>query len=255
MNRDRFSFIAHTHRAICNPLSFDKLDGVIARLELPENAAAIDIGCGKAELLIRLAHAWGHRGDRGVRAVGVERSPLFAADAQRRVNDAGFAEHIAIHETDALAWLNANPAQRFDLACCTGSLHALGGYEPTLRTLLDRLNPAGWLLIAEGFWAKPPAPEYLKFLGDDESQFTTHAGNIERAIALGLTPHFAATATTDEWDDYEWTYSSTIESHVRENPDDPDASEMLARIRPWREAYLTWGRETLGFGVYLFRAP
>lgn len=255
MDRDRFSFIAHTRRDICNPLSFDKLDAVISRLELSENADAIDIGCGKAELLIRLAHAWGHRGDRGVRSVGVERSPLFAAEAKRRVGEAALTNEITIHESDALVWLNANPALRFDLACCTGSLHALGGYEPTLRTLLDRLNPGGWLLIGEGFWAQPPAPEYLKFLGDDETQFTTHAGNIELALKLGLTPYFAATASADEWDDYEWTYSSTIEQHVRENPGDPDANEMLERIRPWREAYLKWGRETLGFGIYLFRAP
>jgi hypothetical protein len=30
---------------------------------------------------------------------------------------------------------------------------------------------------------------------------------------------------------------------------------MLERIRRWRDAYLRWGRDTLGFGVYLFHRP
>ena len=54
------------------------------------------------------------------------------------------------------------------------------------------------------------------------------------------------------------TRSSTpamSKSHVRANPHDPDAQAMLERIRPWREAYLRWGRDTLGFGLYLFRLP
>jgi hypothetical protein len=30
---------------------------------------------------------------------------------------------------------------------------------------------------------------------------------------------------------------------------------MLKRIRRWRDAYLRWGRDTLGFAVYLFYRP
>ena len=30
---------------------------------------------------------------------------------------------------------------------------------------------------------------------------------------------------------------------------------MLERSRKWRDAYLRWGRDTLGFGVYLFARP
>jgi hypothetical protein len=37
------------------------------------------------------------------------------------------------------------------------------------------------------------------------------------------------------------------------HPDDPDRDAMLKRIRNWRDAYLRWGRSTLGFGLYLFQ--
>jgi len=30
---------------------------------------------------------------------------------------------------------------------------------------------------------------------------------------------------------------------------------MLERIRRWRDGYLRWGRDTLGFGLYLFYRP
>ena len=62
-------------------------------------------------------------------------------------------------------------------------------------------------------------------------------------------------ALDDEWDEYEWRYARPVETFVAENPDGPDAEEMLRKIRTWRDAYLRWGRDTLGFGLYLLRRP
>ena len=39
------------------------------------------------------------------------------------------------------------------------------------------------------------------------------------------------------------------------SPTIPDVPAMLERIRRWRDAYLRWGRDTLGFAVYLFYRP
>ena len=47
----------------------------------------------------------------------------------------------------------------------------------------------------------------------------------------------------------------SIERYAGEQPDDPDVPAMLKRIRRWRDAYLRWGRDTLGFAVYLFHRP
>jgi hypothetical protein len=32
-------------------------------------------------------------------------------------------------------------------------------------------------------------------------------------------------------------------------------AEKLAQSRAWRDGYLRWGRETMGFGFYLFLKP
>ena len=53
----------------------------------------------------------------------------------------------------------------------------------------------------------------------------------------------------------EWKYCRSIERYAREQPEDPDVPQMLERVRRWRDAYLRWGRETLGFAVYLFYRP
>jgi hypothetical protein len=65
----------------------------------------------------------------------------------------------------------------------------------------------------------------------------------------------ATTASQDEWDDYEWKYCRSIERYAREQLDDPDNPWMLERIRRWRDGYLRWGRDTLGFALYLFYRP
>ena len=47
----------------------------------------------------------------------------------------------------------------------------------------------------------------------------------------------------------------SVERYAREQPDDPDVGTMLDRARRWRDAYLRWGRDALGFAAYLFYRP
>lgn len=46
--------------------------------------------------------------------------------------------------------------------------------------------------------------------------------------------------------------ANAVERYVAAPPNDPDAPAMKARIDAWRALYLRWGRDTLGFGTYLF---
>jgi hypothetical protein len=39
------------------------------------------------------------------------------------------------------------------------------------------------------------------------------------------------------------------------DPDEPGADEMRAHIRRWNDAYRRWGRDTMGFALYLHRVP
>ena len=80
-----------------------------------------------------------------------------------------------------------------------------------------------------------------------------HTQNIFTAEDYGLIPLWSTVANEDDFDAYEWLYSKSIEDYCYMTPEDPDCPAMLGKIRSWREMYLKWGRDTLGFGLYLFR--
>lgn len=249
MNRAEFSYIAHQTHDYCNPISAIKVERLLDMLDLTAAARVVDFGAGKCELLIRLVERF------GVEATAIEPERLFADEARRRSLGRISAERLQVHEQTAEAFLCEHPHARFAAAACVGASHAFGEFSATLDALTDRVDPGGWLIIGEGYWKQPPSREYLEALGGSESELTTHANNVQRAVDKGLIPMWASTASDDDWDDYEWRYSASIEAHASQHPDDPDTPARLERIRRWRTAYLAWGRDTLGFGLYLFRKP
>ena len=132
----------------------------------------------------------------------------------------------------------------------------IGYFLTTLDNQLKAWTTSGgYILIGEGYWRTRAHPDYLAVLGAEHAQFLDHRGNVQAGIAAGLIPMHAATANLDEWDEYEWKYCRSIERYAREQPEDPDVPAMLERIRKWRDGYMRWGRDTLGFAVYLFYRP
>jgi SAM-dependent methyltransferase len=249
MDRTRFSHIAHRGLALCNPAGSARVDRAIELLELPRGAAALDIGAGKCEWLARIAERWGARG------TAIEPAGVFAAEARELQAATIAAGLLEIIEAPAAAYLASGAHARFDAVLCIGASHALGGYGPALDALIACTAPGGRMVFGEGYWKKTPDAAYLRALGGDESDLTSHAGNIRAAIERGCTPVWCTAVTDDECDEYEWAYSRNVEEFVREHPDDPDAAAMLARSRAWRDTVMNGGRETLGFGLYVFRAP
>ena len=77
----KFFDIIHREHAVCNPMSEAKLARLVELLRLPVGAQVVDIACGKGEFLVRLAEAYGVRGQ------GVDISPFFIAAAEQRRNE------------------------------------------------------------------------------------------------------------------------------------------------------------------------
>jgi hypothetical protein len=42
---------------------------------------------------------------------------------------------------------------------------------------------------------------------------------------------------------------------VEENKDDPDVTEIVKRVDHEKATYLQWGRDTVGWAIYLFKNP
>ena len=248
MDRNRFSAIAHRNHAFSNPLSEEKIMKMIRKVSPKPQDKIIDIGAGKCELLIRLVE------DYQISATAIELYDGSVEEAKRRASSripAGSIEYIV---EDANVAVERCEQGQYDIGICIGSTHALGGLESTIQTLKRLVKKNGYILIGEGYWKQTPSAEYLEALGGaDESECKSHADTVKAGEDLGLIPLWSYVANEDDWDDYEWLYSSSIENYCLENPDDPDFEAMLERIRTWRQTYLKWGRDTLGFGLYLYR--
>ncbi len=243
----KFTTVAHADHDLLSPLSMEKIARVIELMDLDPGARVLDVGCGKAELLIRLVERY------GAHAVGIDPNRAFLAEARatarRRVPGADLAFHPV-----AMADYTAVPGS-FDLACCLGATQAFGDLGSTLGALRALVRPGGQILIGEGYWRRPPGAGYLEVLEAEPEELSDHAGNVAAGEAAGLICLYSLAASEDEWDHYEGLYLRAVERWLAWHPEDPDAAPFRARIRRWRDAYLRWGRDTLGFGLYLFRRP
>ncbi|MFT5194354.1 MAG: SAM-dependent methyltransferase [Cellvibrionaceae bacterium] len=227
-----------------SPLSFQKADQLIDVLDCSAVDRLLDVGCGTGEFLVRLVDASGASG------LGVDINPELISQAQQKA-----AERLAAHAS--LEFHKADIAEEslaedsFDVAICIGSTHAFGmgdeAYPKTLDQLARLVKPGGQILIGEGYWKQPPAQGYLDLLGDTPGIYHSHAENVWFAERRGLIPLYTAVSNTDEWDHFEGAHWLKAE---REYAAD---GERLQGIRAWRDGYLRWGRETMGFGFYLFQ--
>jgi SAM-dependent methyltransferase len=245
VDRWRFYDLTHRDHVLCNPLSESKLDEMIRLLDLSPGARVLDLACGKGELLVRLAERHGARG------VGVDLSPFCIADLRALAVARVPGAQLELLTMDAADYRGA--AASFDLACCLGASWAFGGHEATLRALAAFVRPGGQVLVGEPFWRRAPEPAYLEWSGLRSDEFGSHAANVEVGAAVGLVPLYALASNEDDFDRYESLQWRAAERHAREHPDDPDVHELLERVERGRHAYVTWGRATLGWSLYLFR--
>jgi len=248
MDRWKYFAIGHRDHRICNPIGEAAIDELVELLALPRDARVLDLGCGKAELLIRLARRWQCRG------VGVDLSEPFVAEARQRVEAAGLRPAIQVELGEGSRY-EAAP-ESFDVVSCLGASWIFGGHEGTLRALMGWARPQGLIVVGEPFWRGDPSPAYLRATGYAASSFGTHATNVETGLRLGLGLLHTWVSSPRDFDRYEGLQWNAIERHAREHPDDPDNGERLGTLRKGRDAYLRWGRDELGWAIYLFaKAP
>ena len=247
MNHQKFSAIAHRDHDYCNPISAAKIERLLDLLPLDDTSRVLDLGCGRAELALRIIERFGST------VVAVDHSSLMLDAARERAEWTG-----------ALAQASPRRHRHPRIQGRSGDVPPVGdaGRRRHRRAAwpasaaAQRLDQ-GWRLRADRrrLLAAEAASGLPRPAGRLETQYLDHRGNVQAGIDAGLIPMHATTASTDEWDEYEWKYCRSIERYAREQPDDPDVPAMLERIRRWRDAYLRWGRDTLGFGVYLFYRP
>lgn len=240
MDQGRFSAIAHARHQICSPISLHKARQVIDLLCLPDDALVVDYGCGKGEWLKLIAERY------PIQGIGLERNQAMVIAAAQNCQD---FPSISIQGQDARVFkLDAEVS----LSMCIGSTGIFGGLHGALAHFGEALTKGNLLIIGEGFWEKEPHPDYLAATGIPRDEMGSFGAVVQFAQSHGFQEMYSVASSQDEWDDYEGLYLYNVIAFLKEHPDESDGPSMLERITNWRSSYLTWGRGTLGFGLFLF---
>jgi SAM-dependent methyltransferase len=246
MDTWKFYDITHREHVVCNPTSEDKLTRLVGLLRLAAEARVVDIACGKGELLIRLAKAY------GIRGIGVDISPFCIADAQRQLQVRMPGAKVAFCQMNGSDFKPEAP-RSLALASCIGASWVFGGHAQTLDALSGMVAPGGWVIVGEPYWLQEPSEEYLAASAVNRNGFGTHSGNVEAGEVRGLELVHTFVSSKDDWDQYEGLQWYATAEYARSHPDDPDLPELLERVAKAKVVYLRWGRDIVGWAIYVFR--
>jgi SAM-dependent methyltransferase len=247
MDTWKFYDITHREHVICNPTSEEKLARLVELLRLPTSAQVVDIACGKGEFLIRLAEAYGAQG------IGIDISSFVVAEAERRLRTRVSNDSITFTQMNGADFQPDQPSS-VDLVACIGAGWVFGGHAHTLAALNRMVRPGGWVIVGEPYWRQEPAAEYLAALECGREDFGSHSSNAEAGERLGMELVYTIVSSKDDWDRYEGLQWFATAEYARTHPDDPDVTEVAERVSKAKTAYLRWGRDTLGWAIYMFRS-
>ena len=230
-----------THR-IMNPLTLENLMLVGEICRLGPGSRALDLACGKGEMLCQYAARL------GVTGVGVDIYPPVIADARSRAIELRVADRVEFVEGDASKSLDVG---QFDVVSCLGASWIGGGLAGTLQIMLRHAAPRAWLLVGDVYWARPPSTELATRY---EQVFADLAGTFEIFEMAGVDLVEMVLTNSDDWDRYAASQWLNVANWLDANPDHPDAAAVRSERDESRRRYVTDERGTVGWGVFVGRA-
>ncbi|ODA34053.1 SAM-dependent methyltransferase [Veronia pacifica] len=229
-----------------NPISPSCIDNMLDELWLNEDSLVLDVSCGNGELIKRILEKF------NCQAVVIEIDELAIAKAKENLESS--SDQVTFHNA---AFKDVElPKGVFDACFSLGSTHAFGDVGEALDNALSDMKSLivsnGVIVLGDAYWRKEPDEEYLLATGIDPSELRSNVENIKAGNQLGLECVYIVHSSYQDWDTFE---SSSWLASERELLRDPNNIELLDKVkarRSWRDAYLKWGRETMGFALYLF---
>jgi SAM-dependent methyltransferase len=226
-----------------NPTSPEKILLLGERLGFGPDTRVLDVASGRGGPAILLA------GTFGCRMTCVEQAEEFDAAARQRVHEAGLDSLIELVHADARRF--PLEGERYDVALCLGATFIWDGLPGTLAALMPAVRPSGFIAVGEPYWRRWPLPD--AFEPDPGEEFVTLPATVKRFQAAELFPVTLIDASLDDWDRYETLHWLAAEEWLNEHSDDPGAEEIRTRAKYYRDRYLRWQRDLLGWAIIVGR--
>ncbi len=221
-----------------NPMTGDTADRLVDELAACEPNDITDVGCGWAELLLRLLSACpdatGH---------GIDHDDALIERARANAADRGLSPRVTFSESLA----DEEPA---DLVLNVGAEHVFGTLDQAMVELHTLVRPGGRLLLGTQFWEQPPTAAMLEAIGElprlDEL--------IDAATSVGWRPLNLKVASRDDWDHFEFGFLADWEQFIMAPPSPAGADRARQAADAHRSDYLR-RRGTLGFAFLTLGRP
>ena len=236
----RYFVVAEAEHELQNPTSEEKLVLLGERLGLGPVSRVLDIASGRGGPAVLLAQQF------GCTVHGVEIAPEFRAAAVERAANAGVADRVAFELGDAAN--TTFETESYDAALCLGASFVFGGLADTVDALTPAVRSGGYVAVGEPFWRRLPLPDEYE---DRRDPWTTLEGTVVVFETSALPVVSVIASSEDDWDRYETLHWSAVEQWLTANEGDPDAAEIKARHERWKRTYLRYGRELVGWAIFV----
>jgi cyclopropane fatty-acyl-phospholipid synthase-like methyltransferase len=237
----------HLDLTFMAPLSEERAAKLIDFVSANLIGTVIDVGCGWAELLIRILQA----APNGV-GVGIDLQDSSIAHAQALARQRGIDDRITLIAGDAR---NHRPGSS-DAAVCIGASQIWGApveakmpldYRSALAAVRAMLRAGCPVIYGEAIWTAKPTPEAVAPLAGRPDEYVFLPELLDVARDSGFAVAQVHQATLDEWDAFESGYTARYARWLASHPTDhPDASTVRTRMEAQHNAYFRGYRGILG---------
>ena len=207
----------------------------------------IDMGCGWAELLIRVLEATPR-----ARGIGIDLKESSIAHGQMLARKRGVDNRMTLIAGDVKEHLPVAS----QAAICIGASQIWGppveakmplDYRSALTAVRSMLETGAPVIYGEGFWASAPTAAAVAPLAGRVNEYVFLPDLLDIARACGFAVMQVHQASLDEWDAFESGFTARYARRLASHPEDhPDAQSVRDLAARQNDAYFRGYRGVLG---------
>jgi SAM-dependent methyltransferase len=237
----------HLDLTFMAPLSEQRANRLVHFVSSGLAGTVVDVGCGWAELLIRVLEA-----APAARGIGIDLKATSIDHARTLAQERGVANRITLIAGDVKKHLPVSS----QAAICIGASQIWGppveaklplDYRGALKAMRSVLDAGAPVIYGEGIWASPPTAAAVAPLAGRMDEYVFMPELLDIARACGFAVMQVHQASLDEWDAFESGFTARYARWLASHPaDHPDAQGVREAAAAQSDAYFRGYRGVLG---------